>query len=356
MYYNKNNIYINESNNILFDLNNFDLYVLDLNTFTKFTNLYECDDIDEYLKQDNSEESNEIYNTFFKYKNPHNNFRKDVTQVRIHTSNTCNLNCKYCYACGGNYNQEDEIMPPDRAKEIAKLVKQSFPHVSVITFFGGEPLLGIDAIEKICEIFGADMRYTMVSNMTVLNDKTIDVINKYNISIIISIDGNKEINDFCRVQKNGEGTFDIIASNIKRLQECTNVTLSIESTYTNYSRKHYTRDEISQYLYKTFNIKQIAVQDVFSEDVELKLPDEEEVSDEFLKKEISDLFKSIMDDTFYQIVDPRIYPLFGFLTKLYRTHFCFAGTNNITIDTHANIYPCQLFLNNKEYFMGNLLR
>ncbi|MBU5255270.1 radical SAM protein [Tissierella praeacuta] len=69
---------------------------------------------------------------------------------KIHVSNTCNLECKYCYANHGNYGSMDKIIIRNTVRKLSEVIINNFNNISKITFFGGEPLLGIDEIEEIC--------------------------------------------------------------------------------------------------------------------------------------------------------------------------------------------------------------
>jgi len=40
----------------------------------------------------------------------------------FNVANTCNLNCKYCYASGGNYKRENTIMTFEQADNILKKI------------------------------------------------------------------------------------------------------------------------------------------------------------------------------------------------------------------------------------------
>lgn len=93
----------------------------------------------------------------------------------------------------------------------------------IIEFIGGEPLLEIHLTRKIYEYF-LDRCYelnhpwftlhrlSICSNGLQYFDKPVqDFFKEYahNISFNISIDGNKELHDACRIQPNGEGSYDI---------------------------------------------------------------------------------------------------------------------------------------------------
>ena len=93
----------------------------------------------------------------------------------------------------------------------------------IIEFIGGEPFLQIDLIEQICDYFvdkaielehpWADKFAISICSNGVLyfNEKVQHFLNKYRrkLSFSITIDGNKELHDACRVFPNGEPSYDL---------------------------------------------------------------------------------------------------------------------------------------------------
>lgn len=139
----------------------------------------------------------------------------------------CSLNCTYCYQC----NKSPARMSFDTAKLfIDNLLNDRYGYINhrnspaiIIEFIGGEPLLEAKLIRQIYEYFLEQCynmnhpwfhlhRLSICSNgMQYFNDEVQDFFKEYhhNISFNISIDGNKELHDSCRIQPNGEGSYDI---------------------------------------------------------------------------------------------------------------------------------------------------
>lgn len=141
----------------------------------------------------------------------------------------CNYACKYCYeTC-----KSSKYMTFDTAKKIVDLVfklsetdDSSFINTStkavILDFIGGEPLLNIDVIEKTCDYFwhkalelkhrfAENFRISMISNGELYFDERVQrFIKKYKrrLSFGITIDGDKEMHDSCRVRRDGSGTWE----------------------------------------------------------------------------------------------------------------------------------------------------
>jgi uncharacterized protein len=86
-----------------------------------------------------------------------NNFEevksREIGRITLHISNICNLRCKYCYANGGNYNQQEGLMNIETASKFIDFCTSHFDNIGNIIFFGGEPLLNPEIIEYVCKSF-----------------------------------------------------------------------------------------------------------------------------------------------------------------------------------------------------------
>jgi uncharacterized protein len=173
---------------------------------------------------------------------------KNVTFV---VTEECDLNCKYCYEtnkrCGKIMSKETarrfvdmlfeedlkgNYLSPDNAKAI------------ILEFIGGEPLREIDLIDYIVEYFkwkavtlnhrwALYYMISMTTNGIHYNDKKVQAFldkNNGRVSCTITIDGNKELHDSCRVFPDGRGSYDIVEKAIKsqiRREQNVNTKLTI---------------------------------------------------------------------------------------------------------------------------------
>lgn len=164
-------------------------------------------------------------------------------------------NCTYCY----QFNKSGMRMSFETAKKfIDNLLADKYGYINrynspaiIIEFIGGEPLLEINLTRKIYEYF-LDRCYelnhpwfhlhriSICSNGLQYFDKEVqDFFKEYaqNISFNISIDGNKELHDSCRIQPNGEGSYDV------------------DMVALNHYNKHYTSERNSKMTLAPSNIK-----------------------------------------------------------------------------------------------------
>lgn len=159
--------------------------------------------------------------------------KNGIVHLTIQVTENCNMACTYCY----QHNKTNNRMTFNTAKIfIDKLLNDEFKLVNTlnadgvaIEFIGGEPFLEIDLIDNICNYFLTTMiklnhpwlyftRFAICSNGLLYNTiKVQKFFRKYNafISFTVSLDGDKQLHDSCRIDLQGNGTYDRILKNIK---------------------------------------------------------------------------------------------------------------------------------------------
>ena len=136
------------------------------------------------------------------------------------TSN-CNFRCVYCYE---RKVLRTSMMTEETQDAIIDAVKAAANHLEMlsVTWYGGEPLLAVDIIERlskkfleICEENNIQYAASIVTNGYLLNRDVVKKLNELKVSRYqITLDGKKEIHDANRPLANGGGTYDIITRNI----------------------------------------------------------------------------------------------------------------------------------------------
>lgn len=152
--------------------------------------------------------------------------------ITFQVTEDCCMACTYCY----QHHKTNNKMTLETAKNfIDKLLNNEFELINtdntfavVLEFIGGEPLMEIELIQQIWEYFMSTMislkhpwiyhaRMSICSNgLLYLTDKVQSFFKKYNdfISLSISIDGNKELHDKCRVDLQGNKTYDQVLKSV----------------------------------------------------------------------------------------------------------------------------------------------
>lgn len=157
-----------------------------------------------------------------------------VINATIQVTDSCNLACTYCY----QINKKKHIMDSETGKEFidmlllgTKGVKEYLGQIDglILEFIGGEPFLAIDLIEELTDYLIDKMielnhpfldkyRISICSNGVLYFDPKVQAyIKKHfnHLSFNISIDGNKELHDACRIFPDGSGSYDIAIAGVK---------------------------------------------------------------------------------------------------------------------------------------------
>ncbi len=272
--------------------------------------------------------------------------RKVLRRIELLVVNDCNLNCKYCYAHGGDYGMQTQRMrPEDAVMYLRNLAVGKYHYVEIVTFFGGEPTMCPDTIQQVCEFFEVCVRegifeampvFLMVSNGTLINEKMAQIIHKYNIGVTVSVDGPQDINDLLRVDKGENGSFARIAQGIENLISIGTPPILLEATYTTrHKEMGYTKEKIRRYLVDRFQVKQVMVADCTSggsdqqlvyNDWDIHTGENGEVMAEEVKYALNCLRR--------EVISP-----IG----------CDAGFGSILLMPNGDIYPCHSFVGHVEY-------
>ena len=149
-----------------------------------------------------------------------------IKAVCLNIIHDCNLRCKYCFADEGEYHGHKGRMSLDVAKKaIDYVIKKSGPRRNIeIDLFGGEPLMALDVIKPLIAYareeekkYNKNIRFTMTTNGTLLNEDTMKFLDEEMGNIILSIDGRKCVNDSVRVRADESGCYDTILPKIKEM-------------------------------------------------------------------------------------------------------------------------------------------
>jgi len=143
----------------------------------------------------------------------------------IHTSNDCNLRCRYCYAHppGCPPGPMPLAVMTKAIKEMLGL--QAGGSVSV-EFHGGEPLACLTTIHEAVHL-GEDeagevscaITWQLQSNGTLLDDRVIRFVKDHEVRLRVSLDGPQHLNDVHRVFPDGRGSFSKVFENMVRLRD-----------------------------------------------------------------------------------------------------------------------------------------
>lgn len=141
----------------------------------------------------------------------------------VHVTKDCNFRCKYCFI-----DFKHQKMEPCIQDGVVDYIRKNIAQYSgvYISWFGGEPLMGMDVIEniskkviEICKRAKKPYVAGITTNGYLLTPENIKKLVSLKVySYCITLDGLKESHDNQRVLVNGKTTFDRIVSNLRYIK------------------------------------------------------------------------------------------------------------------------------------------
>lgn len=159
---------------------------------------------------------------------------KNCLGLTVAPTSDCNFRCVYCY-------EKDSIRPVTMSAEtqaaLLEFVKDRLPNIEAlnITWYGGEPLLAIDIMEKLsgklislCEENKISYEADIVTNGVLLTRKMMERLAAIRVTQMqITLDGAAEDHDKRRFLKGGHPTFDRIIENLVNIKDLIQTPVSI---------------------------------------------------------------------------------------------------------------------------------
>lgn len=287
--------------------------------------------------------------------------RPIIKALCINIAHDCNLRCQYCFAGQGGYGQWRMLMSFDVARRAVDfLIAHSGPREHCeLDFFGGEPLMNwhvvqqtIDYVHKQEKKHGKKIKMSLTTNGLLLAKEKVKYLTDNHISLILSLDGRKEMHDRMRPGVHGEGTYDEI---VKNLQYCVanrkGEEYYVRGTFTRYNMD-FTTDVIDM-IDKGFPA--VSMEPVVGEDT----------ADYSIKEEDLPRVKAEYDRLAKLFIareeEGRPFFFFHFNMDLWkgpclpkRLRGCGAGHEYLAVVPNGDIYPCHQFVGREGYVIGNV--
>jgi len=290
---------------------------------------------------------------------PSHEWKEGTSQhVTFILTEDCQLRCRYCYICGKNDHSKLSFDTAKAAVDYVLTHRKIFDKESVIwEFIGGEPLLEVELMDRICDYIKVQMcelnhpwyyeyRFSMATNGLFYSDSQVQHYirkNAKNVSIAITIDGTKEKHNLQRIFPDGTGSYDAVVQQIPLWLSHyygahTKATIA-------HSDVHLVKDSVIHLW--NLGIKKVSINCVF-EDVW------QEGDDIIFEKELIELANIIFDRTLWQEYQVTLFNrTLGFPIDSSVDNRNWCGTGKIlAVDTKGNYFPCVRFaqysLENKD--------
>lgn len=187
------------------------------------------------------------------------------------------------------------------------------------------------------------------TNATLINYDIVQLLKKHRISIVgLSLDGNKKINDINRPYKNGNSSYLDVINGISLLRK-NGIKIALYATITDINSNIFS-------LYK--ELKKIGV-----EKIGLNLVKDNPLSEKTKKRIIKSscaLLRYVVkrylkgDDSDYKLLKESFILEPFELLRTHQKQSCCGFGKKMVIDEKGNVYPCDQFFKETNYFEGNI--
>ncbi|WP_445373465.1 cyclophane-forming radical SAM/SPASM peptide maturase XyeB [Photorhabdus tasmaniensis] len=154
-------------------------------------------------------------------------------EVILKISERCNINCDYCYVFNkGNSAANDSPARISHANidylvDFFQRGSQEYDIDTLqIDFHGGEPLMMkkqqfVSMCDRLASgnYHSSNIKFALQTNGILIDDEWISLFEKYSVSVSVSIDGPKHINDRHRLDRKGRSTYEGTVRGLRKLQE-----------------------------------------------------------------------------------------------------------------------------------------
>jgi uncharacterized protein len=147
-------------------------------------------------------------------------------------SERCNLKCDYCYfffAGDETWKKHPPLVSAQVVRDVGAFAQQAARDEQLdliqFVFHGGEPLLmSKPRFAEMCETLrgyedGFRFSFSMQTNGVLVDEGWIDIFERYQISVGISLDGPPVVNDLHRLDLRGRSSYDRTVAGLRLLQK-----------------------------------------------------------------------------------------------------------------------------------------
>jgi uncharacterized protein len=291
----------------------------------------------------------------------------EISDLWLIVTNNCNLRCPYCFSRSEYMHDGGTMSQATASASIDCLIRRSGQRRDLtVIFFGGEPLLDVPLIQNTVAYARQAVvrerkriRFTITTNGVCLTKPVRQFLIDERFAVMISLDGDKQLQDTSRPFADGRGSFDTVAPQVKAfLAEALPAGLSLTGR-TTLNRTHLGRiADLYRFLEDEMGFPAISTPIIHHPappGFGFTLEDVPKLEAEFLA--LSDRFVERCQatgtlpawptlGTFLHMLEWRSRPVRG----------CAAGRLAICVDPAGDIYPCERFITMPAYRLGNVHR
>lgn len=280
-----------------------------------------------------------------------------IRSLSINVTQICNLKCTYCAAGGdGTYGAPQTKINVEKTLPQLKYFLDKIPDQGRfrITFIGGEPLIYPDGIQEIANYVNLmsegrqiEVLYSIVTNGTLINERTLEVLKNIHAKVTVSLDGPSEINDKSRPTKDGSGSTALVLAGLQKLvaiKHQLRAPLTVHGVF----NKDHLDVETAYHFYRTLNVDQFeftfAVQENDQESNSRFVAQMNAIAQfAYAQGGESELRKIALFDQYFSALD----------NQQQTENHCGAGKSYLMIDAKNNLYTCPWDVGTKTEQVGS---
>ena len=155
-----------------------------------------------------------------------------LTTAVLNVTNQCNLSCAYCYEYSEDKivdtttGSQPKFMSEETARQSVDLLFHESGDNAVVhvSFFGGETLMNFPVLSRVvpyareqASARGKRVEFNLTTNATLLTGEMIGFLAEHDVSVTVSIDGPRELQNRFRVFHDGGGSYDVLLPRVREL-------------------------------------------------------------------------------------------------------------------------------------------
>jgi len=265
----------------------------------------------------------------------------------------CNLGCTYCYE---GIRKGKHYMSKETADDFVEFMKSGvMKNMDVINilFYGGEPLLSADTIERISKGIQSfakkreiDYRFSIITNGTLLTPQIVKKLKPIGLrSASITVDGPKEVHDSFRPFKSGTGSFNTIIRNIKNVRSLIKVHVGGNYTKSQYRKFPRLIDYLIENDLGPKKISTVEFDPVFQESAEFAQPDFHDGCMSINEPWLRDAGIFLREEILKR----------GFRTQMIEPVICAVEQrDNLVVNYNGDLYKCPGLIEREHYRVGSV--
>ncbi|MBN1989522.1 MAG: radical SAM protein [Bacteroidales bacterium] len=277
-------------------------------------------------------------------------------------TNQCNLRCSYCYAwnksnCGSSSMSNDTLI-----YVLKKIINAYGDKEYCVCLHGGEPLLKMRNLRSVVEDIkriSDKIDITLQTNATLITDEFATFVKEQNIEVGVSVDGFDERTNCLRLDPNGNGSINESLRGIERLRSA-GVKVGLLSVITEHNQRELLSifDFYVQRGVRYFGFNQFIPAGRGSNASHIiDIDDLVETNLELIRKINS--INSKLSNVKQYVVQRELSKLINNISSwnrngLCKTLPCGAGSSVLSFDVDGSIYPCDDFISDDRFCLGNI--